>query len=161
MDRIPVTKEGYEHLMTELKRLKMVEMPKVVKEIAVAREHGDLSENAEYDAAKDKQGLLQSRISELGERLAMADIIDTSNLPTGRVVFGCVVKVFNIDKDYEQTFQMLGDLESDPARGKISVLSPLGRALIGKEPGEEVTVRAPGGDVHLEIMEIRAPLPGE
>jgi transcription elongation factor GreA len=160
-ERIPITKEGYHSLTAELRRLKNVEMPKISKEIAVAREHGDLSENAEYDAAKDKQGLLHKRITDLEEKLARADIIDTSSLPDNRVVFGSVVVVYNIDKDHEQSFQLIGELESDPTRGKISVSSPLGRALIGKEGGEEVTVKAPGGDVHLEILEIRAPLPGE
>ena len=133
MTRRPISREGYESLMQELKRLKVKERPKIIKEIAAAREHGDLSENAEYDAAKDKQGLLEGRIKDLENRLSLAEIIDVSTLPRDKVVFGANVRILNVETDEEQVFQLVGPDESNVEENKLSVFSPLGNALLGRK----------------------------
>lgn len=154
MSRRPISREGYEALMQELKRLKVKERPKIIKEIAAAREHGDLSENAEYDAAKDKQGLLEGKIKDLENRLALAEIIDVSTLPRDKVVFGAKVKILNVDTDEEIEYQLVGPDESNVEENKLSVFSPLGNALLGKEVDDTAMVKAPGGTIEYEIVEI-------
>lgn len=154
MDRTPITKEGLERLRLELKRLERVERPSVIKAIAEARSHGDLSENAEYHAAKERQSFIEGRIGELHSKLATSEIIDCSNLPEDRIVFGTTVVLNDLKTDDEFKIRLVGPDESDADNGDISVLSPLGRALIGKEPGDEIQVKTPGGIRQLEIIDI-------
>ncbi len=154
MDRVPITKQGYEVLKNELRHLKSNERPKNIKAIEEARAHGDLSENAEFEAAKDRQGFLEGRISELEYKLANADIIDPGNLPKDRAVFGCCVLLENADTGDEVEYQLVGPDESDINEGRISVSSPLGRAILGKSPGDEVVLTAPGGKRRYELVEI-------
>ncbi len=154
MDRTPITKNGYEALKKELERLKKIERPANIKAIEEARAHGDLSENAEFEAAKDRQSFIEGRIGELGYKLASADIIDPDELPKDRAVFGCTVLLENIDTGEESEYQLVGPDESDIDKKRISVSSPLGQAIIGKEPGDEVTLNAPGGKRSYELIEI-------
>lgn len=155
MDRIPFTPEGYQVLRKELDRLKRVERPNNIKAIEEARAHGDLSENAEYAAAKDRQGFIEGRISELEFKLNSADVIDPTNLPKDRAVFGSTVVLENIDTGQDVEYQLVGPEESDIEKGRISVSSPLGRAMLGKKPEDEITVQAPGGKRVYEIVDIR------
>jgi len=155
MEKIPITKQGLEKLKAELKHLETVERPKNIKDISEARAHGDLSENAEYDAAKEKQSLIAARINELKNAIAKADVIEIDDGPTDRVVFGSTVLLYNLKTDEEITYQLLGSYESDPENNKISVTSPLGQALIGKEEGDEVKISTPGGIQEYEILEIK------
>lgn len=154
MDRIPVTREGYEALNKELENLKRVERPKNIKAIEEARAHGDLSENAEFDAAKDRQGFIEGRIGELEFKLANADVINIDNLPRDRAVFGTKVLLENIDTGEEVQYQLVGSDESDIVNGRISVSSPLGKAILGKKPGDELTLEVPGGKRVYELVEI-------
>lgn len=154
MERIPITREGYESLKRELEMLKSVERPRNIKAIEEARAHGDLSENAEFDAAKDRQAFIEGRISELGFKLGNAEIIDTDALSKDRAVFGCRVVLENVDTGEEVRYQLVGPDESDIEKGKISVVSPLGKAIIGRAPGDEVILTAPGGKRCYEIVEI-------
>ncbi|MBW2335374.1 MAG: transcription elongation factor GreA [Deltaproteobacteria bacterium] len=154
MDRTPVTKEGYEALKKELKNLKRVERPQNIKAIEEARAHGDLSENAEFDAAKERQGFIEGRINELGYKLATADIILTENLPKDRAVFGSKVLLENIDSGEEVEYRLVGPEESDIKEGRISVSSPLGKAILGKKPGDELTLIVPGGKRIYEFVDI-------
>ena len=154
MDRIPVTPEGYEALKKELENLKRVERPQNIKAIEEARAHGDLSENAEFEAAKDRQGFIEGRIGELGFKLANADVINPDNLPKDRAVFGTKVLLENIDTGEEVEYQLVGPDESDIGNGRISVSSPLGKAIIGKKPGDELTLEVPGGKRIYELVEI-------
>ena len=154
MDRIPVTREGYEALKKELENLKRVERPKNIKAIEEARAHGDLSENAEFDAAKDRQGFIEGRIGELGFKLANADVIIPENLPKDRAVFGTRVLLENIDTGEEVEYQLVGPDESDIGKGRISVSSPLGKAIVGKQPGAELTLEVPGGKRIYELVDI-------
>jgi transcription elongation factor GreA len=154
MTRRPITKEGYNVLMKELKFLKEKERPKIIKEIGEARGHGDISENAEYEAAKDKQGILEARIKDLEYRLSMAEIIDPSTLSHDRIAFGATVRLLNVETDEEQTYQLVGPDESDVAQKKISVHSPLGQALLGKQVDDSVMVNAPKGVIEYEVLEI-------
>lgn len=154
MERIPITREGYESLKRELETLKSVERPRNIKAIEEARAHGDLSENAEFDAAKDRQAFIEGRISELGFKLGNAEIIDTDTLAKDRAVFGCKVVLENIDTGEEVRYQLVGPDESNIEKGKISVASPLGKAIIGRIPGDEVVLNAPGGKRCYEIVEI-------
>ena len=154
MTRRPITKEGYSALMKELKFLKEKERPKISKEIGEARGHGDISENAEYEAAKDKQGILEARIKDLEYRLSMADIIDPSTLSHDRIAFGATVRLLNVETDEEETYQLVGPDESDVAQKKISVHSPLGQALLGKQVDDSVMVKAPKGVIDYEVLEI-------
>ena len=156
MSTIPITKRGSEKLKEELQRLKHVERPAVVLAIAEARAQGDLSENAEYDAAKDKQGFIEGRIQEIEGKLSAAQIIDPSSLDAGgRVVFGATVEMEIEATGDVVTYQIVGDDEADLKDGKISIGSPISRALIGKEAGDVVTVQAPGGARNYEIIEVR------
>lgn len=154
MERIPFTKEGYQRLKAELERLKRVDRPENIKAIEEARAHGDLSENAEFDAAKERQGFIEGRIRELGYKLGNADVIDTDQLQKEQAVFGCVVVLENIDTGESVEYQLVGPEESDIGDGRISVSSPLGQAIVGKKTGDELTVNAPGGVRNYEVMEI-------
>jgi len=154
LERIPFTKEGYEKLKKELETLERVERPKVVKAIEEARAHGDLSENAEYHAAKERQGQLEARIQYLHSQLSKAEVIDCSGQSCERVVCGVKVRLENLDTGEEVVYQIVGPDESDINEGKISVTSPLGRALIGKEEGDEVEVKTPAGLRYYEVVEI-------
>ncbi len=154
MDRTPITKEGLEKLREELARLERVERPSVIKAIAEARSHGDLSENAEYHAAKERQSFIEGRIGELHSKLATSEIIDCSNLPDDRIVFGTTVLLNDLKTGDEFKIRLVGPDESNADNGDISVLSPLGRALISKEPGDEIQVKTPGGIRQLEIVDI-------
>ena len=154
MDRVPVTREGYEALKKELENLKRVERPQNLKAIEEARAHGDLSENAEFAAAKDRQGFIEGRIGELGFKLANSDIINPDNLPKDRAVFGHRVLLENIDTGEDVEYQLVGPDESDIARGRISISSPLGRAILGKKPGDELILVVPGGKRVYELVEI-------
>jgi len=151
----PITKKGYEALKAELDRLRKVERPKVIEAIAEARAHGDLSENAEYDAAKERQGFIESRMNEIKNKLADARIIDTANLSSDTIVFGATVVIVETESNQEKRYTLVGQDEADLKNGKISVQSPVGRALIGKRVGDQVQVTTPARVVEYEIREIR------
>ena len=152
---VPITPEGHQRHTEELKQLKSVARPKVIQEIATAREHGDLRENAEYHAAKEKQGFIEGRILELEAKLANAQIIDPRHLDAeGRVVFGATVELVDAETGDEVKYQIVGDDEADIKSGKISVGSPIARALIGKYAGDVADVNAPGGLRHYEILDV-------
>ncbi|HEX8962305.1 MAG TPA: transcription elongation factor GreA [Rhodocyclaceae bacterium] len=156
MSKVPITLRGAEMLREELKRLKTVERPNVVAAIAEARSHGDLSENAEYDAAKERQGFIEGRIAEVEGKLANAQIIDPAALDAdGRVVFGATVEMEDIDGGQTVTYQIVGDDEADLKHGKISLNSPVARALIGKYAGDVAEVQAPGGKREYEILDVK------
>ncbi|MBL8489412.1 MAG: transcription elongation factor GreA [Rhodocyclaceae bacterium] len=156
MSKVPITLRGAELLKAELHRLKTVERPKVIAAIAEARSHGDLSENAEYDAAKERQGFLEGRIAEVEGKLGNAQIIDPKLLDAdGRVVFGATVALEDMDSGQEVTYQIVGDDEADLKQGKISLNSPVARALIGKYAGDVAEVQAPGGVREYEILDVR------
>jgi transcription elongation factor GreA len=149
-----MTKEGYQTLKKELEYLKSVERPQVIRAIEEARSHGDLSENAEYDAAKERQAFIEGRLSELGYKLGNAEVIEVNNLPKDRAVFACTVVLENIDTGEDVEYQLVGPEESDIQQGRISVTSPLGKAIIGKKAGEEIVLNAPGGKRVYELVEI-------
>ena len=156
MTTIPLTKRGAEKLKEELQRLKTKDRPAVIAAIAEARSHGDLSENAEYDAAKDRQGFIEGRIKEVEGKLAAAQIIDPSALDAGgKVVFGATVELEDEDSGDKVTYQIVGEDEADLKHGLINISSPIARALIGKEEGDTAVVQAPGGDRHYEIIAVR------
>ena len=156
MNTIPITKVGAELLKAELHRLKHVERPAVINSISEARAQGDLSENAEYDAAKEKQGFIEGRIKELETTLSAAQIIDPATLEVeGRVVFGATVDLEDLEDGTKFTYQIVGDDEADIEVNKISIRSPIARALIGKEEGDVVAVQAPGGNREVEILAVR------
>ncbi len=150
-DRVPMTKGGLVRLKDELKRLKNVERPKIVKEIAEARSHGDLSENAEYHAAKEKQSHVEGRIQQVEHWIASAEVIDVSKHAGDRVVFGATVTLSPTDSGEEVKYRIVGELEADLKQGKISVTSPIARALIGRSEGDTVVVRTPGGEKEYEV----------
>ena len=153
--KTPMTKEGAEALREELQRLKHEARPRVVKAIAEAREHGDLKENAEYHAAKEEQGFIEGRIQEIEGKLSNAQVIDVTKIaPTGKVIFGTTVKVIDLEKDESRTYKIVGDDEADLKQNKVSVSSPIARALIGKEEGDVVVVQAPSGAIEYEIEEV-------
>ena len=155
MNSMPLTSEGARRLREELKRLKTVDRPKVIEAIAEARAHGDLSENAEYHAAREEQGFIEGRIKELDAALGSAQVIDPTTLDAGsRVVFGATVTLYSDKTDSEVTYQIVGDLESDIENNRISISSPIARALIGKEEGDEVEVKTPGGVTTYEILSV-------
>ena len=156
MTRVLLTAEGAEKLREELARLIKTERPRVIQAIAEARSHGDLSENAEYEAARDEQGFIEGRIAELEGQLSRAEIVDPSKLHIeGRVVFGALVDLYDVEADSEVTYQIVGELEADLEHGRISMSSPIGRALIGKEEGEELEVVTPGGTRGYEVVKVR------
>ena len=152
MAKVPMTVAGAERLREELTELKSVLRPKISAAIAAAREHGDLRENAEYHAAREQQSFCEGRITEIEGKLAESEIIDVTKIePSGRVIFGTTITLYNIENDETVTYQIVGEDEADVPQGKISVSSPIARALMGKSEGDEVVVKAPAGDVHYEI----------
>ena len=155
MPKVPMTIAGAERLRAELNELKTVQRPKISKAIAEAREHGDLKENAEYHAAREQQSFCEGRITEIEAKLSESEIIDISKIePTGKVIFGTTVTLFNLDTDESVIYQIVGEDEADVASGKISVVSPIARAIMGKPDGEEVVVKVPAGEVQYEIEKI-------
>ncbi len=154
MERVPITRAGYETLQKELANLKSVERPANIRAIEEARAHGDLSENAEYHAAKDRQGFLEGRIRDLAFKLASAEIIDPEKLSKDKAVFGCTVVLENVETGEKVSYQLVGPDESDIGKGRISVNSPLGKAIIGKKPDDEIVLTAPGGKRFYELVEI-------
>ena len=155
MERIPITREGLAKLKQELARLMNVERPKNIRAIEEARSHGDISENAEYHAAKERQSFLEGRINELKTAIGSAEVIEPEKGPVDRAVFGRTVTLYNLETEKETAYQLVGPYESNPERGKISVTSPIGQALLGREEGDEIKVKAPGGIQEYEIVEIR------
>ncbi len=156
VERIPMSNKGHLQLKDELDQLERVERHAVVKAIEIARAHGDLSENAEYHAAKERQGMIEGRIMELKDKLGRAEVIDCANVASERGVFGTVVTLMDMDTDEEVTYQLLGPEEADVKKGSISVMSPLGRSILGKEVGDEVVTRTPGGVREFEVVEIQS-----
>jgi transcription elongation factor GreA len=154
MEKIPMTRAGFTALDEELKVLKSIERPAVIRAIAEAREHGDLSENAEYHAAREKQSFIEGRIKELEAMLSLAEVIDPSKL-SGSVKFGATITVVDEDTDEEKTYQIVGEAEADIERGLLNIRSPLARAMIGKDEGDSVEVKTPGGQKSYEILSIR------
>ena len=155
MNKFPMTKAGETALREELERLKKVERPRIVQAIAEAREHGDLKENAEYHAAREQQSFTEGRIMEIEGKLGNAQVIDVTTIPkTGKVIFGTTIDLINLETDETVTYRIVGEDEADVKGNKISVTSPIARALIGKEEGEAVIVRAPGGDIEYEIDQV-------
>ncbi|MBI2358397.1 MAG: transcription elongation factor GreA [Deltaproteobacteria bacterium] len=152
--RLPMTYRGHQRLMEELKRLKAVERPKIVQEVEEARDHGDLSENAEFHAAKERQALLDVQIREIEDRLARAQVIEVAKLSGDKVVFGATVTLADADTGDKVVYQIVGDHEAEPKNGKISISSPVARALIGKSEGDEVQARTPTGVRTLEILRL-------
>jgi transcription elongation factor GreA len=157
IERMPISRMGHERLRKELENLERRERHDVIKAIEVAREHGDLKENAEYHAAKERQGHIEGRILELKDKLSRAEVIDCSDVNCSKAVFGTVVTMLDLDADVEVTYQLLGPEESDVEKGVISVQSPLGRAILGKEIDDEVKVVTPGGIREFEVIDITAP----
>jgi transcription elongation factor GreA len=153
MDKIPITREGFDRLDAELKRLKSVERPEIIAAIAEARAHGDLSENAEYHSAKEKQSFIEGRIKELEGVISLAEVIDTAKL-SGPIKFGATVALVDEDTDEERTYRLVGEYEADIERGLLNIKSPLARALIGKGPGDTVEVRTPGGEKGYEVLRV-------
>ena len=153
--KFPMTQEGAEKLRLELEDLKKVQRPRIVQAIAEAREHGDLKENAEYSAAREQQSFCEGRIKEIEAKLSNAQIIDVTKIPhTGKVIFGTTVTIINVETELEVTYQIVGDDEAEVKANKISVNSPIARALVGKEEGDVVVVRAPSGDIEYEIDKV-------
>ncbi|URQ71143.1 transcription elongation factor GreA [SAR86 cluster bacterium] len=152
MDKIPLTRIGHIKIKEQLQFLKSKERPRISNSIAEARAHGDLKENAEYHAAKEEQALLEKKISEIENALSMCQVIDVSEIPyTGKVIFGSTVKLFNLAEDKELKYKIVGNLESDPSNGYISIDTPIAKAIIGKNEGEIVEVMTPSGKIELEI----------
>jgi transcription elongation factor GreA len=152
--RIPITPDGFHKLQDELNRLLKVDRPRNIKDISEARAHGDLSENAEYHAAKERQSFIEGRIQELKTKLALADVIDPAKISQKRIAFGATVKVIDLSSDEEKLFMLVGPEEADAKNGKISVSSPVGKALLNKEVGDTVAIKAPARTIEYEILEI-------
>jgi transcription elongation factor GreA len=155
MDRIPMTASGFKALEDEITHLKVVERPAVIKMITEARSHGDLSENAEYHAAKERQAFIEGRVMDLEDKLSRAEVIDVSKLSGKTVKFGATVTLADEDNDAKVKYQIVGDLEADAKKGRISISSPIARALIGKSAGDTVEVSAPGGARSYEILKVQ------
>ena len=155
--RVHMTQAGYDKMQAELRQMRSVERPQNIEEIARAREYGDIAENAEFHAAKERQAMLDARIRDFEGKLARAEVVDTSRLPTDRIVFGVVVTLLDLRDDSEIRYQIVGADEAEASAGKISLHSPIARALIGREPGDEVEVEVPGGRRSLEILEVARP----
>ena len=154
MEKIPMTRRGFDALDAELKQLKTVDRPAIIKDIAEARAHGDLSENAEYHAAREKQGFIEGRIKELEGTLSLAEVIDPAKL-SGAVKFGATVQLVDEDSEEEKTYQIVGEVEANIEAGLLNIRSPLARALIGKDEGDSVDVVTPGGQRSYEILSVR------
>jgi transcription elongation factor GreA len=155
MDKVPMTIEGFQKLEAELQRLKAVERPRIIQAIAEARSHGDLSENAEYHAAKEQQGLNEARVADLEDKLSRADVIDVTKLSGDSVKFGATVKLIDEDTDEKVTYQIVGEFEASVKDGKVSITSPIARALIGKKKGDSVEVTTPKGARSYEILGVK------
>jgi len=155
MEKVPMTRSGYDALNAELKAMKDVERPAIIQAIAEARAHGDLSENAEYHSAKERQGLIEARIKELESLISRADVIDPSKMSGSTIRFGATVELVDENTDEEATYQIVGEPEADIAAGRLNMRSPLARALIGKEEGDSVEVNTPGGARSYEVLSVR------
>jgi transcription elongation factor GreA len=155
MQRVAITKQGFDRLEEELKHLKTVERPKVIEQIAEAREHGDLKENAEYHAARDKQSFIEGRIQHIEGVISHAEIIDTAQIKGKKIVFGAHIKLVDVDTEKEVAYQVVGEVEADLESGRISITSPIARGLLGKEEGDEVTITTPGGKKTYEVLEVK------
>lgn len=153
MEKIPMTRAGFDKLDSELKHLKSVERPAIIRAISEAREHGDLSENAEYHSAKEKQSFIEGRVKELEGAISLADVIDPTKM-SGSIKFGATIHLVDEDTDEKKTYQIVGEYEADIENGKLNIKSPLARAMIGKDEGDSVEVRTPGGDRSYEILKI-------
>lgn len=153
MEKIPMTRAGHTALETELKHLKSVERPAIIKAIAEAREHGDLSENAEYHSAKEKQSFIEGRVKELEGAISLAEVIDPSKM-SGTIKFGATVTLADEDTDEEKTYQIVGEYEANIEKGLLNIKSPIARALIGKDEGDSVEVRTPGGEKSYEVVKV-------
>ncbi len=151
---MPITPEGFQRLQAELDRLLKTDRPKNIKDISEARAHGDLSENAEYHAAKEKQSFIEGKIQELKTKIALADVIDPAKISQSKTAFGAKVKVLDIDTDEEKSFFLVGPEEADVKNGKISISSPVGKALLNKDIGDVVTIKAPARTMEYEVLEI-------
>lgn len=154
MSRIPITKAGYDRLKAELDKLRTVDRNEVILAIQEARGHGDLSENAEYDAAKERQGMIEARINELEYKMSLFEIMDISKMAGSKVAFGATVTIENMDTDEQKVYTIVGSDEADIFSGKISIMSPLAKAMLGKEEGDDFTVQAPKGETEYEILKI-------
>lgn len=154
MEKIPMTSAGHQRLVDELKNLKIQERPNIIKAISEARSHGDLSENAEYHSAKEKQGFIESRIAELEDKISRAEVIDLSKISGNDIKFGATVKLLDDDTDEEKVYQIVGSDESDIAKGFLSITSPLARSLIGKKVNDTVEVRTPGGHKAYTVLNV-------
>jgi len=154
MEKVPMTAEGHSAMMDEIKHLKTVERPRIIKLIEEARSHGDLSENAEYHAAKEQQGWMEARVAELEDKISRADVIDITRLSGETVKFGAKVTLVDEETDDESSYQIVGEFEADVKKGKISVSSPIARAIIGKRKGDSVEVTTPGGGKSYEILRV-------
>src|SRR5579885_3919209 len=159
-DRVPMTREGYEKLKADLERMQNVEMVEITKRIAAARELGDLSENAEYHAAREDQGMLQARIDALKDKLARAQIVDRSSLPDDVVVFGTRVRIKDLDSGEEEVYELVGPGQEDYDQNKILTTSPRGQGLLGKKRGDVAVIKVPRGNLRYQILEISFPEPG-
>ena len=156
MSRVPITKDGEISIKEKRWNLKFVERHQISQAIAEARAHGDLKENAEYHAAKELQGLVEAKISEMESALANAQVIDVKEIPeTGRVIFGSTIKVFDIDKDNEVVYKIVGNLESDPEKGHISIDTPIAKGLVGKFVDDEIKINTPSGELNFEVVEVK------
>ena len=156
MSRVPITKDGEIYIKEKLSNLKFVERPQISQAIAEARAHGDLKENAEYHAAKELQSLVEAKISEMESALANAQVINVKEIPeTGRVIFGSTIKVYDIEQDNEVVYKIVGNLESDPEKGHISIDTPIAKGLVGKFVDDEINIKTPSGDLHYEIIEVK------
>lgn len=152
---VPMTPEGFQNLQDELKHLTRVERPRVVQDIAEARGHGDLSENAEYDAAKERQGFIEGRIAEINGKLARAQVIDVTQIESDKVIFGATVTLFDVESENESTYRIVGEDEADIKKGLISINSPVAKALIGHKADDEVQIKVPSGIRMYEIIDIK------
>ena len=150
----PMTQYGYDLVVSELKNLKEIERPNIVKEISIAREHGDLKENAEYHAAKEKQQFIEARINELGDLLSRMRVLDPATLKHDKIGFGSTFEILDLNTDKKICYTIVGSVESDPKRGLISFQSPLAKAFVGKEEGDEVSVKLPSGEVDYEVLRV-------
>ena len=155
MDKVPMTEIGHAAMLDEIKHLKSVERPRIIRAIEEARSHGDLAENAEYHAAKEQQGWVEARVAELEDKISRAEVIDITRLGGDTVKFGATVTLVDEDTDEESRYQIVGEFEADVKQGKISITSPIARALIGKQEGDTVEVMTPGGGKSYEIIKIR------
>ena len=154
MEKVPMTRDGYAAMGDELKQLKSVERPAIIQAIAEAREHGDLSENAEYHSAREKQSFIEGRIKELEGLISLAEVIDPASL-SGPIKFGATITIVDEDTDEEKTYQIVGEPEADLEKGRLNIKSPIARSLIGKEEGDSVEVRTPGGEKSYEVLTIQ------